>query len=155
MMKTLFITLLMCLSFVGFSQTPPLNPITWTVTYIETSTTEGEIVFTAVIEKKWHIYSQRPSEAIPIPTSFTVTPNANFELIGKVEEDNAHEEYVAVFDAKVFLFEGTALFKQKIKRKNRKEFTINTALEYITCNDTQCLPPKTLEFSVIIPLPKN
>jgi thiol:disulfide interchange protein DsbD len=153
-MKNLFFVLSILLSAFGFAQTP-LNPVVWTATYSELSSTEGEIIFTATIEKKWHIYSQRPTTDGPIPTSFSVTPNANFNIVGKVEENNAHEEYVAAFDAKVFVFDGVATFKQKIKRKNSQEFKVNTSLEFMTCNDVQCLPPKTLDFSVSIPASKK
>ncbi|MES2763144.1 MAG: protein-disulfide reductase DsbD domain-containing protein [Bacteroidota bacterium] len=134
----------------GFSQTP-LKPVTWMVSYVEKSATEGEIVFTATIEKKWHIYSQRPTDVGPIPTSFSITPSADFELVGKVEEGDAHEEYVAAFEAKVFVFSGQAMFKQKIKRKNTKALTVKTSLEFMTCNDVQCLPPSILDFMVTIP----
>ncbi len=138
------------ITVLGFSQNL-LKPVNWTATYVEKSTTEGEIVFTAVIEKKWHIYSQRPTDVGPIPTSFTVTPNANFQLLGSVVEETAHEEFVAAFDAKVFVFSDKAQFKQDVIRKNNKSFTVNTSLEFMTCNDLQCLPPSTLVFNVVVP----
>lgn len=149
-MNRIFLILFSLINFVGFSQTP-LKPVTWEVGYMQKSPTDGEIIFTATIEKKWHIYSQRPTDVGPIPTSFTVTPSADFELIGKVEEEQAHEEFVAAFDAKVFVFSNKVVFKQKIKLKNQKGFTTKTALEFMTCNDVQCLPPTTLNFTVIVP----
>lgn len=151
-MKHLFLVIVSLISFVGFSQTP-LKPVVWSAVYVSTNATEGEIHFTATIEKKWHIYSQRPTDVGPIPTSFTVTPNADFELVGKVEEGEAHEEFVAAFDAKVFVFSEKAVFKQKIKLKNQKGTTIKAALEFMTCNDVQCLPPAIIDFSVLVPEP--
>ena len=151
-MKNVIIAFCTLFSVLGFSQnTPPLKPVTWEVGYMQTSPTEGDIIFTATIDKKWHIYSQRPTDVGPIPTSFTITPNANFELIGKVDEGQAHEEYVAAFEAKVFVFSEKAVFKQKIKLKNTNKTTTNCSLEFMTCNDVQCLPPSTLDFTVIIP----
>ena len=149
-MKNLFLFLLSIVTFGGFAQTP-LKPVTWNATYVSTSASEGEIQFTATIDKKWHIYSQRPTDAGPIPTSFTVSPNADFELVGKVEEGEAHEEFVAAFDAKVFVFSEKAVFKQKIKLKNQKGTTIKSTLEFMTCNDVQCLPPTMIDFSVLVP----
>ena len=149
-MKNLFLFLLSIVTFGGFAQTP-LKPVTWNATYVSTSATEGEIQFTATIDKKWHIYSQRPTDVGPIPTSFTVSPNADFELVGKVEEGEAHEEFVAAFDAKVFVFSEKAVFKQKIKLKNQKGTTIKSTLEFMTCNDVQCLPPTMIDFSVLVP----
>lgn len=149
-MKYIILLVFSFLAFTSFSQNA-LKPVTWNVSYVEKTATEGEIIFKAVIEKKWHIYSQRPTDVGPIPTSFTITPNANFELLGKTEEMEAHEEYVAAFEAKVFVFSGEAVFKQKVKRKNLKSFSINTSLEFMTCNDIQCLPPSTLNFTVVVP----
>ena len=149
-MKNLFLFLLSIVTFGGFAQTP-LKPVTWNATYVSTSASEGEIQFTATIDKKWHIYSQRPTDVGPIPTSFTVSPNADFELVGKVEEGEAHEEFVAAFDAKVFVFSEKAVFKQKIKLKNQKGTTIKSTLEFMTCNDVQCLPPTMIDFSVLVP----
>ena len=149
-MKNLFVLLFSFFVMQSFSQNA-LKPVAWNVTYVEKSATEGEIVFTATIEKKWHIYSQRPTDVGPIPTSFTVTPNASIELVGKTEEMEAHEEFVAAFDAKVFVFSGEAVFKQKVKRKNSKASQVNTSLEFMTCNDVQCLPPSTLNFTITIP----
>ncbi len=149
-MKKLFLILLSLFTISGFAQNP-LKPVTWNAVYVSTGATEGEIHFIATIEKKWHIYSQRPTDVGPIPTSFIVNPGVDFDLIGKVEEGDAHEEYVAAFDAKVFVFSEKAVFKQKIKLKNQKSFTIKTSLEFMTCNDVQCLPPATLEFSVLVP----
>jgi hypothetical protein len=57
----------------------------------------------------------------------------------------------SAFEAKVFVFSNQAVFKQKIKLKNQKSFTIKTSLEFMTCNDVQCLPPATLEFQVLVP----
>jgi thiol:disulfide interchange protein DsbD len=149
-MNRIFLILFSLISIAGFSQNI-LNPVKWDITYVEKSATDGEIVFTAIIEKKWHIYSQRPTEAGPIPTSFIITPNANFELVGKVVETDAHEEFVPAFDAKVFVFAEKAEFKQKVKRKTKNSFEINTSLEYMTCNDAQCLPPKTINLKVSLP----
>ena len=149
-MKNFFLSLLTLMALTGFAQTP-LKPVTWSAMYVPTNATEGEIHFTAAIDKKWHIYSQRPTDVGPIPTSFTVTPNADFELVGKVEEEQAHEEFVAAFDAKVFVFSEKAVFKQKIKLKNQKGTTIKSTLEFMTCNDVQCLPPTMLDFSVSVP----
>lgn len=150
-MKIFFTLLLSYLSILGFSQTA-LNPVSWNVRYEETSHSEGQLVFTAIIDNKWHIYSQRPTDAGPIPTTFSITPTADYELVGNVEEKDAHEEYVAAFDAKVFVFAKEAVFKQKIKRKSNKAFDITSSVEFMTCNDMQCLPPKTIVLIANIPV---
>ncbi len=148
-MKKLLSILFSIFALTAISQNT-LKPVTWNAIYVPISSSEGEIHFMATIEKKWHIYSQRPTDVGPIPTSFSLTPSSEFELIGKVEEGEAHEEYVAAFDAKVFVFSDKAVFKQKVKLKNQKSFAIKASLEFMTCNDIQCLPPTILSFDVIV-----
>lgn len=123
------------------------NPVKWTAIYKSINATEGEVVITANIDKGWHTYSQRATEAGPIPTTFEFIKNSNYELIGKTEESNAHEEYVKAFEAKVFVFSEKAEFKQKVKLKN-KGAAIGLKVEYMSCNDNMCLPPKTIELNV-------
>ncbi len=152
-MRHLFLSLFLALNLVVFSQAP-LTPVSWSVSYTDLPNNEGEIIFKAKIDPKWHIYSQRPTDAGPIPTSFSITPAPGFELLGKVQENDAHEEFVAAFDAKVFIFEKEAVFRQKIKRKSTAWSKINASVEYMTCNDRQCLPPKTVDLSVDVPAKK-
>lgn len=143
--------IIILLSQLIFSQNK-LNPVSWTASYKDISGTEGEITYIAKIDSKWHIYSQRPVQDGPIPTSFTITANpADFVLTGKVEEGTAHEEYVAAFDSKLYVFETEAIFKQKIKRKTNSEFYISSFIEFMTCNDSQCLPPSTIELILKAP----
>jgi len=125
------------------------NPVKWQTNYKSISATEGEIIITADIEKGWHTYSQRPTDAGPIPTSFKYTPSKDYEVIGKTEESNSHEEYVKAFEAKIFVFTGKAEFKQKIKVK-KKGVAIVVKVEYMCCNDLMCLPPKTVDLNVKI-----
>ena len=134
------------LFFNGKSQ--PQNPLTWVATYKSLSATEGEIIITAKIEKGWHTYSQRPTEAGPIPTSINFTPSKQYRLVGNTEETDAHEEFVKAFDAKIFVFHDKAEFKQKVKLTAKSGFNITIKVEYMTCNDMMCLPPKTTDLTV-------
>ncbi len=125
----------------------PQNPVNWQTTYSALSDTEGEVIVTGTIEKGWHTYSIRPTEAGPIPTSFTFTPTKDYELVGAIKESDAHEEFVPAFDAKIFVFTGKAEFRQKIRRKSKAVATIPITVEYMTCNDMMCLPPKTVKLT--------
>lgn len=142
--------LLLLASLLAFSVTKAqnTNPITWQAAYKAISATEGEITITGVIEKGWHTYSQRPTDAGPIPTSLKFTEAKDYTLVGKTTESDAHEEYVKAFEAKVFVFSGKAEFKQKIKINSKKPLTVALKLEYMCCNDMMCLPPKIIDLSV-------
>lgn len=123
------------------------NPVSWFATYKKTGAAEGEITITANIEKGWHTYSQRPTDAGPIPTSFKYGDLKQFTLVGKTEESDAHEEFVKAFEAKIFVFSGKATFTQKVKLLGKNPI-IKINVEYMCCNDNMCLPPKTVELNV-------
>ncbi len=146
MKKYILILTTFLMAFTLNSQTQ--NPVTWQATYKNISATEGEIIIIATIEKGWHTYSQRESDAGPIPTSFKFDASKQYLLVGKTEESNAHEEFVKAFDAKIFVFTGKAEFKQKIKFSANVKPTITFKVDFMCCNDAMCLPPKTVDLSV-------
>ncbi len=150
-MKLKFLIIFFSFLWPFFSSGQILNPVKWEGHYKELPNNEGEIIITATIDSHWHIYSQRVSDAGPVPTSFVFSEAKAFQLIGKTEEENAKEEFDKAFDAKIFVFTGKAIFKQKIKRLNLKTFSTVIKLEYMTCNDEKCLPPKTVDLTINIP----
>lgn len=149
-MKHLFIFLLSFIGFSSFAQMA-LNPVSWKATYVDLKNGEGEVIYTATINPKWHIYSQKINGEGPIPTSFSVSTSKEFTLIGLVEEEGAHEIYDTSFDIKLNVFDNKAVFKQKIKRLKNESFNIKTTVEFMTCNDAQCLPPKLIDLEVSVP----
>lgn len=124
------------------------DPVSWTAEYLADSATEGYVKITGTIQKGWHTYSMRPTDAGPIPTSFTLSPSSSFELAGSPTEKDAHEEFVPAFEAKIFVFHDKAEFTQKIKVKDSDSFVIPVTIEYMSCNDLMCLPPKTVTLQV-------
>ncbi|MDI9339331.1 MAG: protein-disulfide reductase DsbD family protein [Sediminibacterium sp.] len=144
-MKSRFLLFYVCLlfSWTTKAQMQTNNPVRWHAVYVPVSGVEGEVQITAEIEKNWHTYSQRPTDAGPIPTSFAYTPDKSYSLEGKTIESDAHEEYVKAFEAKILVFTDKAVFKQKIKRTNNQPFKLSAKVEYMACNDVMCLPPKT------------
>lgn len=146
-MKRLF-TVLLALLIVRFVSAQAPNPVNWTVSYKTLSATEGEITITALIEKNWHIYSQKKSDAGLIPTTLQFTPTAQFELVGAAQEFGAREEFDKAFEATVSSFYDRAEFKQNIKLKAKAGFEIKLKVEYMCCNDMMCLPPKSIDLSV-------
>ena len=124
------------------------NPITWTANYKAINSSEGIIVITANIEKNWHMFSQKPTDAGTIPTSFNFENSKQFQLIGNTEEIGAKEEFIKEFDATLFLFSSKAEFSQKVKLLSTTGFNIKFKVEYMCCNDKMCLPPKTIELSI-------
>jgi len=148
-MKHVYSFVLLCFSTLSLIAQVQ-NPVNWKAEYKKSSSTQGEIIITANIDMGWHTYSQRPTDAGPIPTSFTFTPSKSFTLIGKPEETEAHEEFVPAFEAKIFVFKEKAVFKQKVDVIDQTGALAQVKVEYMTCNDMMCLPPKTVELTVKI-----
>jgi hypothetical protein len=149
-MKSLVILLITIFSSFSSIHAQLPNPVKWSATFEKLNDEEGYIHIRAEIEKGWHTYSQRPTDVGPIPTSFTFAPSKDYELIGKTEENGAHEEFVKAFDAKIFVFTGIALFRQKIKLNSKGKMSIPFKVEFMCCDDMMCLPPKTLDMTVTI-----
>ncbi|HMQ48210.1 MAG TPA: cytochrome c biogenesis protein CcdA [Saprospiraceae bacterium] len=130
------------------------NPVKWTFDQKSLGNDEFELVFSAKIEEPWKVYSQYlESEDGPIPTSFNFEPGAHFELAGKnAESDNRVVTYDKVFEMNLAYFKKYATFKQKIKVKDYSK-PVTGYLEFMTCNDEECLPPTAIDFSFTLSAP--
>jgi thiol:disulfide interchange protein DsbD len=128
-----------------------LDPVDWEFAYNKTGTMQYELVFTAKIENRWHLYSQDIPDGGPIPTSFSINESDNFELVGNVEEiSEAEEKYDPSFDMNLKLFSDKAVFIQKVKLISDGPVTILGSVEYMSCDDQRCLPPKDEEFEFVL-----
>ena len=97
-----------------------------------------ELVMTASIEDEWYIYSLQPGDG-PMPTTFTFTSGAEYELIGGVTERHApKEKYDEGFGKNVKTFEYSAVFVQKIKRLTDKSFTVKGSVLFQACSGMEC-----------------
>lgn len=132
-----------------------LDPVDWSTSIKKTSDTEYTLVFTANIDKKWHLYSQKFVEDGPLPTVFTFEDNSNYTREGKVEEGKGITEHDPVFDKVITFFENTATFTQRVKLTGSQGATVSGEIEFQVCDDTQCLPPDYFEFSFNIPAPAS
>jgi thiol:disulfide interchange protein DsbD len=146
-MKKIILSLLIAIiSFSGYSQIQ--NPVKWKYTVEKNGTENATLVITAKIDKGWHLYSQFVGDGGPIPTTIKFKSSNEFTLVGKTEESpKPHTVYEELFGMKVPFFEGNATFKQKIKVTSAKDFKVNGTLEFMVCDDKQCLPPDEMEIS--------
>jgi len=116
-----------------------LEPVKWTYSVEQSSPSEATLILTASIDNKFHLYSQYINGDGPLPTIFTFNRSPDYELVGKTSEPNAKEEYEPVFEMNLKVFDKKAVFKQKIRIKNKNPFRISGNVSYMTCDDTQCL----------------
>lgn len=146
------ILLLAIIVFGALSGNAQLNPITWTFTSKKTGDKIYEIQMKANIQTKWHLYSQtQPNDAIAMPTTFVINANPLFKLDGKIKEVGAMEKFKdAELGVSANQYSRTVTFTQKIKLKANVKTNFTGNVEYQTCDDHQCLPPKKVKFSVAI-----
>ena len=123
------------------------NHVSWEFSYDKLS---SSILVKGIIDEGWHLYSQKtPANSGPIPVTINITKKKGLILIGKFQEKlEPHEIFDVNFDSKVYLFELSYLAYQKIKIKNTNQIIGN--VQYMVCNDTQCLPPIQVPFTLII-----
>ena len=147
MKKLLLITLILATAFTSQAQ---LNPVTWTFTAVKVADKTYEIHLKATIQNKWHLYSQKqPADAIIDPTEFVINPNPLFTLEGKVKELGKMEVMKdASLGISAHQYSNTVDFVQKIKLKGKVKTNFSGTVEYQTCDDKKCLPPKKVNFSV-------
>jgi thiol:disulfide interchange protein DsbD len=126
------------------------DPVSWDFIYERTGDKTYELVFTASVEKGSHIYSMDVPEGGPIPTSFSFNESSGFSLDGKTYEVTKPEElFDEAFGFKIKSFSDKAEFRQKVTSENAS-FTVTGVVNFMSCNNTTCSPPKDVEFSIKI-----
>ncbi len=127
-----------------------LDPVSFTTSIEKISETDYNLVVTANIDSGWHLYSQHVPEDGPIATAFQFKSNDQFQLVGETSEGKGHTVDDPVFQMKIKFFENTTTFKQHIRLLTNDKIDIVGEIEYMVCDDTQCLPPtyKDIKFSV-------
>jgi thiol:disulfide interchange protein len=125
-----------------------LEPVKWSFSSKKISDTEAEIIFTAKIDKGWHLYSQDIPPDGPIATTFEMTKSANYQRMGKISEPKPIVENDPNFDMVLKFFATKAVFKQKIKLLTNKPFVIKGLVNFMCCNDVSCLPPNDVSFNI-------
>ena len=107
----LFLLTLLLFQIVS-SKAQILEPVKWTFTIENETATDATLVFTAKVDKGWHVYSQYVPEGGPVPTSFSIKPSNDFKVVGKVTEQKQHfyEKVIGNRKAKVNVFVLVVLF---------------------------------------------
>ena len=147
MKKTLILTLTLLSLSVLQSKAQILTPVHWSYAAKKISATEAVVFLKATIDDGWHVYSQTVKDGGPIKTSFTFTKSKDYSIIGHTIEPKPIIRMEKVFNMEVGFFEKSVVFQQKVKLKTAQT-TVKGTLEYMTCNDHQCLPPEDIEFSI-------
>ena len=124
------------------------NPVDWK--YEAKKKGEGyQIVITATVKKPWHIYSQNTGKSGPIPTEIKFSPNPLVKLIGNVKEVGKLEKiFDKTFNTDVLYYSNSVVFTQDIAVKAGIKTNLSGTVEFMVCNDEQCLPPTKKTFDI-------
>lgn len=123
------------------------EPVKFKTELKDVSATEVEIVFTASIERGWHVYSTDLGDGGPISATFNTDKLTGAEVVGKLRPVGKEiASFDKLFEMNVRYFEHSAQFVQKLKLTGG-DYQIVGYLEYGACNDENCLPPTQVEFS--------
>ena len=115
-----------------------LEPAKWS-----TSTSENEIevgqeldlVFNAVIDQNWYLYSSDYDPDLgPIVTEFTFEPDGSYELVGGIRPINPKKKYDDLWEGDITYFREKGQFRQTVKILTT-DFKVTGSYIYQVCSD--------------------
>ena len=116
------------------------EPVVWTTDLEKTMDTEYLLIFRAVMQPKWHLYSQNLPKDGPLPTEFVFEgAGTAFELLGKTEESRSVTAFDPIFAMDLSWFEGEATFRQKIRLLQPELGTVSGEINFQACDDKICI----------------
>jgi hypothetical protein len=146
MRSTIFSIIFVLFAFSSIGQIQ--DPVKWTATSRKKAGFY-EVVLTATMPKPWHIYSQKTGEGGPVATTFKFTKNPLLTFNGEVKEVGLLKaNYDKLFKTEVKYFGDKVDFVQTVKVKGNVKTNVNVTVEYMTCDDSKCLPPTKKTFNV-------
>ena len=126
------------------------NPVKWNFSSKKINATTYELHMTATIEPGWHLYAQEAGEG-PVPTTFKIAKNPLVAATGKIQEvGKLHKAFDKNFDSELKYYENQVDFVQKVTVKGKAATKVKGTVEYMVCDDHQCLPPKEVEFDISV-----
>ena len=143
---TLFLAFVFIAGF-GFAQVK--NPVKWTFSSKKIDASTYEVHLAATIEEGWHIYSQTTPDGGPVKTTIEFTKNPLLTTQGAAKEIGKLEQrFEDLFGVDVKQYSKKVDFVQTVKLKSPVKTSVNGTVEFMTCNDRECLPPTKQQFSI-------
>jgi hypothetical protein len=125
--------------------------VTWVFSSKKIAEKTYELHMTATIISGYHLYAQVNNAEGPVPTTFTFVKNPLLEYTGKVKEvGTLISKLEPVWGFKVNYFENKVDFVQIVKSKVAAIVEAKGIVNFMTCNDKRCLPPRDVNFDIKI-----
>ena len=141
--------MLLLAGFLSLSQVRAQDIVKWNFSAKKIADKTYELHLTPTVQSPWHIYSQRSPDGGALPTKISFAKHPLVTLAGTPKEiGKVVSKYEDVFDVTVQYFDGPADFVQVVKLKSAAKTNLNGTIEFMACNNEQCLPPATVNFSI-------
>ncbi|WP_142687951.1 protein-disulfide reductase DsbD domain-containing protein [Chitinophaga polysaccharea] len=125
-----------------------MNPVKWNFTAKKLNASTFELHMTAMIDPGWHMYAQDTGEG-PVPTSFSFIKNPLVMPVGKAKElGKLKKEFDSNFNSEMKYYEQQVDFVQTVTIKGKAATKVKGVVEFMACNDHECLPSKKLSFDM-------
>ncbi len=99
----------------------------------------------ATLASGWHVNAHKPRDEFLIPTTVTFTPPPGVR-VGEVVYPEPVEKRLSFGDKPLLLYEGTVPFTASLAGTPAAGAgPLKAVFRYQACDDTRCLPPRTLE----------
>lgn len=144
---TLILSLVFFTALGAFAQLE--NPVSWSYGAKKISKTEAVVLIKATIEDGWHLYSQHVKPGGPSKTVISFAKSKDYTLVGATAEPKPISKFEKVFNMNVPYFQNEVVFQQKVKL-NKGTTVVKGKVEFMVCDDKQCLPPNDVSFSIPI-----
>jgi thiol:disulfide interchange protein DsbD len=127
-----------------------IDPVTWSFGYESKGDNQYEIILKVSIEEGSHIYGMEVPEGGPIATEIRFTEDKRLSFVDKIVSNIPPiEKYDEAFGMDIETFEGKVEFRQLVK-STTSDFTLYGYVEYMSCNNISCSPPKEVEFNISV-----
>jgi thiol:disulfide interchange protein DsbD len=138
MLKNIKLITIFLLIGVAFTLNAQIStPVKWNMR-IESGNT---LVFHAQIAQGWHLYDLNLPEGGPLPTVFNFDKISGARLEGKVEtKTKIISQYDNTFKMDVRWFAENPTFTQRLTVSDRQSFVVEGHIDYMACNDENCIP---------------
>jgi thiol:disulfide interchange protein DsbD len=149
-MKKLF-AFSLCLAWFTWAGAQVKDPVQWVFSVKKLDAARYEVHLSASIAPGWHLYSQTTPDGGPVATSFQFVKNPLLTLQGPTKEvgklEQHHED---LFGVEVKQYSQKVDFVQVIQLKGKAHTALSGRVDYMVCNDQECLPPTAKKFSIAL-----
>ncbi len=148
MKKISTMLVLFFLAVAAFAQSG--SKVQWAFVSKKISDKKYEVKITATIQSGWHMYSQNQSaDAIVLPTKVTFAKNPLLVISGKPKEvGKLYDQFDKAIQARSKYYSNKVEFIQMVTIKSTVNTSVVGEVEFMVCDDKQCLPPDRAKFSI-------